>query len=43
MLVILTEVHIGVIYPIHLMIGPDPPTKFYMCSMGFMNGDKEGQ
>ena len=37
--VILTEVHIGVICRIHLMIGPDPihPNT---CFMGFINGDK---
>ena len=38
--VILKEVHIGVIYRIHLMIGSDPLTQ---CSIGFMTGDKAGQ
>ena len=40
----LTEVHIGVIYCIHLMIGPDPLTQLsYTFSMGFMTGDEAGQ
>ena len=44
MFVILTEVHIGVIYRIYLMIGPVPPTQFILsCSMVFMTGDKAGQ
>ena len=28
--VILTDVRIGVIYRIHFMIGPDPPTQFIL-------------
>ena len=44
MFVIITDVHIGVIYHIRLMIEPDPPTLFiYTCSMGLMTGDKAGQ
>ena len=40
----LTEVHIGVIYCIHLMIGPDPLTKFILCVFyGFMTGGRAGQ
>ena len=41
---ILTEVHIGVIFRIHLIIEPGPlPNSSYTCSMGFMTGDKTGQ
>ena len=39
----LTEVHIGVILRIHLMIGPDPPTQFILyVFMGFMPRDEAG-
>ena len=42
--VVLTEVQIGVIYRIYLMIGPDPQTySSYACSMGFMPCDKVDQ
>ena len=43
--VILTEVHIGVIYRIHLMIGPDPSTQsiLYVFYGVHDSGDKAGQ
>ena len=42
--VMLTEVHIGVIESINLMIEPDPPTQFIIYVFyGFMTRDEAGQ